>query len=218
MTDLPAGALLKAAFLAAILLLFGHAGATAAASETPLPSLPADAGHTQRVISYDDASGKNIVVLTESDVSTRTAPGSPDVRLASKRLHAYGYLSTPHGFDRQWSVTDHVKDCPEYTSIGVRHQADRLTVTDLDGDGMAEVWMSYELWCKGDVSPNTLKVIMVENGRKHAIRGETLVELPGTAPVGGLGVMDGHFRKAHPAMRSFAREYWKGASGGGMAR
>ena len=211
---------MKPAFLAlAFLSFFIPAEAPAVeAGDSPLPAGLDIAGHPQRVVSFEDASGNNIVVLTQSDVMTKRAPGSTDVRLASKYLHAYGYRTAPHGFSRQWSVIDYVKDCPDYTGIGADHQADRLTVTDLDGDGIAEVWMAYELWCKGDVSPNTLKVIMVEDGQKHAIRGDTLVNIPGTDPLGGTGIMDARLRGAHKSIRSFAQEYWKNASGGGMAQ
>ena len=57
---------------------------------------------------------------------------------------------------------------PAITSIGAMHQPDSVKITDLDGDGLAEVWLAYEMWCKGDVSPSKLKVIMYEGSRKHA--------------------------------------------------
>jgi hypothetical protein len=56
-----------------------------------------------------------------------------------------------------------------------------FTVTDLDGDGFAEITYGYQLACRSDVSTATYKLLLAENGKKHILRGHTRIaheELP----------------------------------------
>jgi hypothetical protein len=62
-----------------------------------------------------------------------------------------------------WKVNDFIKDC--MVDIDAAFKKNTLSVTDLDKNGTAEVWMMYELACKGDVSPSDLKVIMYEGNQ-----------------------------------------------------
>ncbi len=71
-------------------------------------------------------------------------------------------------------VVDFEKDCPVDNQLALIDEA--FEVTDLDKNGYAEIMFMYKTGCKGDVSPSGLKLIVLQNGKKAAIRGKTLIK------------------------------------------
>lgn len=68
--------------------------------------------------------------------------------------------------------------------------------------------------CAGDVSPSTMKIIMYEGQKKHALRGKNL--LPSMAgytgePGEGEYRADAAFQKAKPQIRKFGELLWQRA-------
>jgi hypothetical protein len=80
-------------------------------------------------------------------------------------------------------------------------------VTDLDQDGEAELTFIYRFGCGGDVSPNTMKLIMLEGAKKYALRGESRVAPGNGERVGGTYKPD--FAKAPPAFFAHAKKVWE---------
>jgi hypothetical protein len=128
-----------------------------------------------------DVAGRHILVLTRVAGPSREQPNPAREERIDLRV-AY-YSETPTGWAEEWTIRDFV-DCPELDSA-----ADFLlkgtTVTDLDRNGMAEVTVSYTMFCGGGVDPSALKVIMRQGNTKFALRGETELRMPGQAPAGG---------------------------------
>jgi hypothetical protein len=84
-----------------------------------------------------------------------------------------------------------------------------LTITDLDGNGIAESTFLYKLGCRSDVSPDRLKLIMHEGKAKYALRGETLI--PTGDPnkkLGGQKAIDPAFRRAPKVFLDHALLQW----------
>jgi len=77
---------------------------------------------------------------------------------------------------------DLVEDCP--LDLVATFVDGAFGVTDLDADGIAEVTYGYQLACRGDVSSATYKLLLVENGKKFILRGESRIRLD-DAPSGG---------------------------------
>lgn len=80
-------------------------------------------------------------------------------------------------------VKDDVTDCPVDKKLEFVDEA--LQVRDDDGDGVGEVVFAYRANCAGDPSPSSLKVLLLENGEKHILRGSSTNEIEprGTSPV-----------------------------------
>lgn len=111
-----------------------------------------------------------------------------------------------------WKVNDFVKDC--MVDIDAEFKKNTLEVTDLDKNGIAEIWMMYELACKGDVSPSDLKVIMYEGKQKFAMRGQTKIRTGmenNGKPVleGGSYTFDKAFKEGPKVFREYAEKLWK---------
>lgn len=109
-------------------------------------------------------------------------------RQRSGRIQRIELAATRHGragagWKQEWTVRDAV-DCPDLDSEADFY-ARVVAVTDLNGDGRAEVTIPYHLFCGGGIEPSTVKIILREGATKLAIRGESLVRLPGQEPFGG---------------------------------
>jgi hypothetical protein len=189
--------------LAAALLCAFAVGAHAAAPIKPVAltarQLPAGVtfkGDFKQALRWTDADGDNIVVLsTHNDEESEYG--------ANDDLYAVRYTVSDGEAKARWNVHDFIHDCP------VDHQASFLKgaavqVTDLDGNGTAEVWLGYRLMCRGDIASDTLKVIVYEGAKKYAMRGET-ESVDGS---GGGYVFDPAFMEAPKPFREFARKLW----------
>lgn len=110
-----------------------------------------------------------------------------------------------------WIVRDFVNDCdapamPELVLTTPVHS------TDLDGNGLNEIWMMYRLSCRTEAFPSDLKIIMYEGKTKYAIRGKTDVHLvPGMCEVSGdcgYFKLDSNMRNANSAIKKYAMKLW----------
>lgn len=67
---------------------------------------------------------------------------------------------------------------------------DTFSVTDLDGNGTAELTFAYHRFCGGGVDPRHVTVVLLEGENSYVLQGETLVQV-GTDPAfGGEFTMD----------------------------
>lgn len=100
-------------------------------------------------------------------------------------------------------ITDFERDCPVDNQLDLIK--DSFTVNDLDKNGYAEIIFLYKTGCKGDVSPSGLKLMVLENGNKAAIRGKTIVKEFKTPRE---MVPDAAFKKLPKATQDKANALW----------
>ena len=115
-------------------------------------------------------------------------------------LRATYYSESAKGWAEDWTIRDSV-DCPELDSAA-EFLPKGVTVTDLDRNGMAEVTVSYSMFCGGGVDPSELKVILRQGETKLALRGDTQVKVA-EAPVrweGGANTPDKALSKPENAV------------------
>jgi hypothetical protein len=196
---------MKLSFLFPTLVLLAPA-AQAQLRVSPLApaAVPATLRHSGRVVQalrYTDRTGTYTVLATQSGPAADPAAQSSDGRRAD--LYAYQYPAT--GATPSWQVHDFEADCP--VDIEARFQPKGLTVTDLDHNGTAEVWLVYRTTCRGDISPSTQKIIMYEGPRKYAVRGTSRV-IAGQETDGGTYTLDASWRAAPAAFRQHAAQLW----------
>ena len=68
-----------------------------------------------------------------------------------------------------------------------------FTITDLDVDGVAEIWLMYIKSCKGDVSPENMFLRMYADEEVYTLARETRLVLSNDYSVGGEYAMDDNF-------------------------
>ncbi len=148
---------------------------------------------------WEDNNGQNVLIVCETDEKTKG-----DNR--SKELFAYQYILNGDDAKQLWKVNDFIKDCPVDLMLSLIPKS--ITVTDINKDGIAENTFLYRMSCKGDVSPDDMKLIMHEGKTKYAIRGSMIMEMDGMK-YGGEMKPDPSFDKAPSGFFAYAQEQWK---------
>jgi len=195
-------------FLLLIPALLLGAAAHAQLRVTPLaasavPAALKRSGRVVQALRYTDRTGTYIVLATQSGPAPD--PAAPDTDDAQRAdLYAYHYPAT--GGAASWQVHDFVKECP--VDIAAEFRPKGLTVTDLDQNGTAEVWLVYRTVCRGDISPSVQKIIMYEGPRKYAVRGTTRVTLEGGEQADAY-TLDAAWKAAPATFRQHALKLWQ---------
>lgn len=110
------------------------------------------------------------------------------------------------GKQEVWRAKDFVTDCEFDLELDLLEGS--IEVTDLDGDGAAEVSFLYRLGCRSDVSPLTVKLLMYEGATKYALRGDSRERVGENEFMGGEFRADPAFDNA-PAFLAHAKARWK---------
>lgn len=157
-------------------------------------------------VQWKDKSGLNVLIITETiPVTSKTNEYDESV---SKKLFGYAFVKNEDDkFQQVWMIQDFIDKCQ--VDLTLEYIKKSLTVTDLNKNGIAENTFLYKLSCKGDVSPNDLKLIMHEGKEKYAIRGETLQIFKDAKPYGGKTNIDKSFDNAPAEFLDYAKKEWK---------
>jgi hypothetical protein len=193
-------------FLPTLLLLASSAQAQLRVSPLAPASVPAALKRSGRVVQalrYTDRTGTYTVLATQSGPAPDPAAQASDGQRAD--LYAYHYPAS--GLTPTWQLHDFEADCP--LDIAAEFRPKGLSVTDLDQNGTAEVWLVYRTTCRGDVSPSTQKIIMHEGPRKYAVRGTSRIAIGNGQHDGGTYVLDAAWQAAPVAFRQHAAQLWQ---------
>jgi hypothetical protein len=167
-----------------------------------VPAALKRSGHVVQALRYTDRTGTYTVLASQSGPAPDPKAQSTDGQRAD--LYAYHYPATGAA---SWQVHDFEADCPLDLDASFRPQG--LSVTDLDQDGMAEVWLVYRTTCRGDVSPSNQKIIMYEGTHKYAVRGTSRLVLGNGQFDGGTYTLDAAWQAAPATFRQHAAKLWQ---------
>lgn len=156
-------------------------------------------GNIIKALEWKEKAEKHFLVLYES------LKDSNGVRTA--KLFAYHFIEKGTQLEQQWKVYDFEKECP--LDILASFSKESVQLTDLNKNGIPEIWMVYKTYCKGDVSPSTMKLIMYESKQKYAMRGTSKVRVSEKEFVGGEYKFDKAFETSTSAIKKFAQQLWK---------
>lgn len=183
--------------LARLLALF----VAAAPASTLSPPNETKDGAWSRTLSFTDKAGEHVVKFE------LTAPKSKkkgeDFEQRSRLLNV---IHTVKGKE-VWRAKDFVEQCD--FDLTLEFIDGSIEVTDLDDDGEGEISFLYQLACRSDVSPLTMKMLMYEGTTKYALRGDSRVKVSDTEFMGGQFKADPAFDKAPKAFLPFAQAKWK---------
>ncbi|MDV6167843.1 hypothetical protein R1T16_05365 [Flavobacterium sp. DG1-102-2] len=162
-------------------------------------------GNIIKALRYTDKLGDNLLITTETGV--KDDPYQQDGQNTdSAELFAYHYTLKNGTWTLNWKIYDFVKECP--VNVVAQYIKNAITITDIDNDKTAEVWLTYLLACHGDVSPCDMKVIMYENGKKYAMRGENRIQAGENFYMGGEYKFDKVFNEGPKQFRGYAEKLW----------
>lgn len=162
-------------------------------------------GRLKHALRFTDKQGTHVVLTAETGEYVNPK-FSHDGDGQDAELFAFHYI-VGDSLQQVWRVYDFVKDCP--VDIICYFTRNSLKVTDLDNDGIAEIWMVYKIACRGDVSPNEMKLIMYEGKQKYAMRGRDMAQVSDSAYEGGDYKFDPAFTAAPAMFKDYAVKLWK---------
>lgn len=159
-------------------------------------------GKCKKAIRWTDKLGDNIVILSETGEKPSANPDNG----RDAELFAYRYLLQGSLVQQAWKMYDFEKECQ--VDLEASFFADSPHITDLDHDGIAELWLQYKTVCHGDVSPCTMKLIVYQSTTKYAMRGHNKVQLSEKEFDGGDYTFDKAFTNAPKVFRDYALSLW----------
>ncbi|THU39764.1 hypothetical protein FAM09_11635 [Niastella caeni] len=193
--------------LATLLPLANVAQGTIKVTDLDKSKIPAGIkylGKLKNAIRWTDKLGDNILVTSETGIHNnpkfKHENDGSDVELYA------GHYLVGDSLQLTWKVYDFISDC--MVDLEASFIKNTLQVTDLNNDGVGEVWLMYKTVCHGDVSPLTMKIIMYEGAQKFAMRGHNKVRVSATKFNGGDYKFDEAFNAGPKAFRDFALQLW----------
>lgn len=161
-----------------------------------LRKIVSDEAIVDKALTFEDKNGKNYLVATilqnrSDEWETKTILVQHYIEKSNKELVLL----------RQ--ITDKEEHCEFDNDLQLLPES--LRITDLDKNQYAEITFMYKLGCRSDVSPITLKLMVIENGNKAAIRGNTV---PRGFNFAKEKVADGSFKKLPKIIQDQANKLW----------
>lgn len=184
-------------------------------------------GKIIKEIPYQDKTGKNVIVITKTDDLIKTNEYE-DV-FHNEEIFAYRFnldqRNAQGQIKREWQVYDYIHDCM-FDNVLEFHK-EHIQITDLNHNGIKEVWLPYTITCTSDFSPMTRNIIMYEGRQKYALRGFSKIKQGGEdwcddgkpykEEYAHLCVKDGYMGgnyqidkalSENPIFRAFAQSLW----------
>lgn len=169
-------------------------------------------GFIKNAVRWKDKSGDNIVLTTETGIYHSDKLKHEFDDSSDAELYAYHFIISNNNARQTWRVKDFIADCP--VDITASFVKNTFKITDLDKNGIAEVWLMYKTVCHGDVSPSNMKIIMYEGNHKYAMRGENKVQVGSdendkASFIGGEFKLDANFKNGPKVFKEYAQNLWK---------
>jgi hypothetical protein len=153
---------------------------------------------------WKDKRGENIVILTETGLKWK------DVWEATRNASLYAYHFVRNGdstLKEVWTLNEVVYNCA-FETVRCEFFDNSLSITDLDGDSVAEVSFVYAYGCtNGSTEPDDKKLVLTEGKDQYAIKGKTLV-IRNQEKLGGNKDVPANFKQAPEAFLEYANKQW----------
>lgn len=165
-------------------------------TKNELPVALKPAGQLVDAVAWSDAAGHNVAAFwLRRDAKKRSA-----------RLQVGLWTGIPGTKGKVLrTVQDAVPSCE--LDLVAEFVPEALSLTDLDGDGYGELTFAYKTTCTGDVSPQTLKLLLLERRDKYIVRGSTIVDVGGGEKVGGEKQIEPALQQQLPLL-AHAEQVW----------
>lgn len=161
-------------------------------------------GQIVHAVKWQDSLGLNYLIATETGKIYSKIKDEED--LFDAYLYAYHYVVNNDSTKLIWRIYDYNKGCG--LDLDFYFMGKAFAITDLDKNGLSEIWVMYKNSCHGDVSPVPTKIIMYEGIKKYALRGESRVKASAIDFIGGNYSLDDNFKNGQLVFRQYAEKLW----------
>jgi hypothetical protein len=159
-------------------------------------------GHIKAAYRYRDALGTNYIIYTYKK-------GRIHGMEHRDKMYLYHFVVNGKGPILKRRIYDTIQ-CGEDESIGLGIFDGALTVTDRDHDGIGEITFLYGINCLNDMTAMDMKLMLLENGRKYAIRGAVPSSFEGKVYGAKYAhrKVDSSFYSAPRSLLNYAKRRW----------
>lgn len=121
-------------------------------------------------VGWSDKLGENRLIFTQSQKPHHLTAERAQLssNCYNSKIYAYHYIEDGSHLRLIRKVYDFIKHCPD--TQGIDFLDNSLTITDLDSNGIAEITFLYKMYCDNSSPPCAMKLIMLENDKKYALR------------------------------------------------
>ncbi|GAA4469920.1 hypothetical protein GCM10023093_30190 [Nemorincola caseinilytica] len=168
-----------------------------------IPSEVSYNGDLVQAIKWEDKVGENIVVISETPSAQSIT--RPEKGYYEAALDARHFVREEEHWRPRWTLHDQVNECN--LQIAANFVQNTFDITDLDNNGIAEVWLVYKVGCYGKNRPSFMKVIMYESETRYSMKGLTDVGAKGKYG-GNDRSFDANFNKGPAIFREHATQLW----------
>lgn len=160
-----------------------------------------------------DANGENLLLFTFSE---EIKPHESGDEAMSRSLYAEHFTrkKATQAYTLMRKIQDFENTCIFDNLLYLEDKS--INITDLDQDQYKEISFVYTLGCLSDMSPYPMKLMLLENGEKYAVRGNTRYEQLLRTELGENAAIpkstdktfDASFDNAPKAFKNFADKLW----------
>lgn len=160
---------------------------------------------------WQDKNGFNILIFTKDQIFEKWKDAeAPDMGDNTAYLKVYHYKSSD---EKTWELVRLVQDFSEPCGsppFGLEFDfcKDDILISDINNNNYSEILFAYHFQCASELSPKIMKLMMLENGEKYPIRGESYADY-GFQIVGGKTNIGDEFNKAPDGFEDYALKNWK---------
>ncbi|USL95365.1 hypothetical protein D1J36_008785 [Riemerella anatipestifer] len=180
-------------------------------SDKAIPQGLSFEGKVKEVVRVEDLQGEHIILLTETGIVPSKKVVNADYEKEAK-IFVYDYLydKNENKYKLNWKVQDFILNC-EF-DLSMNFVKDTFKITDLNHNGIAEIWTMYSMLCTSDISPDVMKIIMYEGKQKYALRGHATLMAGEDKLEEGEYQFDENLSKAPKEIKDFALKMWRNNS------
>jgi len=175
-------------------------------SKVNVNALPKEVSYSGYVVysaRWKDKAGEHVFIATETGV-TNTTDSSGSI-LKNALFTAKHYLIND-STTLTWTESDSVMNCAHTLQAGFVQS--QFNITDMDKDGVAEVWMMLKTACHSDVSPANLQLVIREREQRYTMIGTEKTRLSKNDVIGGEFTINNDFREGQELFLNKAKNVW----------
>jgi hypothetical protein len=175
-------------------------------SKANLSALPAGVTYSGKAVhslTWKDREGRHVFIASESGLAQTADSAGSDLKRGTITARHYVLADTNR---LTWTETDSVVGCGADADLGFLTSAFQLT--DLDSDGIYELWLVKRSACRSDVSPADMQLVMHEGDQRFTMIGKTRVRISEKESIGGEYDFNNQFLEGNPKFKKRGMDMW----------
>lgn len=160
---------------------------------------------------WEDKNGDNVLVFTLKEVFKKWKDAEyDDMGDFTRYLKVYHFASEDkENYKLMRLIQDFNQNpcsSPPFLLEGDFYK-ESISITDLDGDNLGEATFMYYFNCASEINPRTVKLMLLEDGKKYAIRGNQYIKQ--FYPESGKKEFGKEFSSAPAEFKEHASKVWE---------